>query len=100
MKKWHIMLILGVLGVGIFTMLGIVIYKYYIVPRHIEPIVEKIDEYVTQDDILDELYYELSGVKGVRYDKAPSSPNMKAINKHTYTKKQIKKSYYLRINNY
>lgn len=58
MKKWHIMLILGVLVVGIFTMLGIVIYKYYIVPRHIEPIVEKIDEYVTQDDILDELYYE------------------------------------------
>ena len=58
MKKWHIMLIVGILIVGIFTMLGIVVYKYYIVPRHIEPIVEKIDEYITQDDILDELYAE------------------------------------------
>ena len=58
MKKWHIMLIVGILIVGIFTMLGIVVYKYYIVPRHIEPIVEKIDEYITQDDIIDELYAE------------------------------------------
>ena len=56
MKKWHMTLIIGILSVGIFITLGIVVYKYYIVPRHIEPIVEKIDEYVTQDDIIDELY--------------------------------------------
>lgn len=32
------------------------------------------------EERLDETVYELEGVKGIRYDKAPSRPNMKLIN--------------------
>lgn len=58
MKKWHIVLIASFLSVALIVVCGIMVYKYYILPRYIEPIVEEIGEYIKQDEVLDKLYDE------------------------------------------
>lgn len=58
MKKWHIAAIASLLTIAVLVISGVLIYRYYITPRYIEPIVEEIGEYVKQDRILDELYEE------------------------------------------
>lgn len=62
MKKWHIAAIASLLTIAVLVISGVLIYRYYIIPRYIEPIVEEIGEYVKQDRILDELYEEAAGL--------------------------------------
>ena len=58
MKKWHIVVISCILGVGILIAGGSFFYKYYIVPKYLEPVVEKVSTYLQDDDVLNELYDE------------------------------------------
>ena len=58
MKRWHIVVISCVLAVGILAAGGSFFYRYYIVPRYLEPVVEKVSTYLKDDDVLDELYNE------------------------------------------
>ena len=55
MKRWHIVVISCVLAVGILAAGGSFFYRYYIVPRYLEPVVEKVSTYLKDDDVLDEL---------------------------------------------
>lgn len=74
MKKWQFISIISVLTVAVAVLSGILIYRYYITPKYIEPIVETIGEYVKQDRILDGLYQEASKLydEGVLEDETYS----------------------------
>ncbi len=58
MKKWQIMLISTILGVALITVAGIMIYRYWVVPNYIQPMVDELGEYVQEETILDRLYIE------------------------------------------
>lgn len=58
MKKWHVVLVVSFLAVVLLTVSGVLVYKYYLMPKYIEPIVEDISEYVKQEEVLDKLYDE------------------------------------------
>lgn len=58
MKRWHILLLTIILSAGILGVSGILVYKYYFVPRYMEPIVEEIGNYVKKEDVMDSLYQE------------------------------------------
>lgn len=83
MRKWHIAAIASILTVAVLVISGVLIYRYYITPKYIEPIVEEIGEYVKQDRILDELYEEAADLheNGVIED-ATYSNFVRAYNKY------------------
>lgn len=58
MRKWQVSLIAIILSVSLVGVLSVLIYKYYIVPRYMEPIVQDISDFVNQEEILDKLYSE------------------------------------------
>lgn len=58
MKRWHIALVASILVIAVLVISGVLVYKYYITPRYIEPIVEELGDYIKQDRVLDELYRE------------------------------------------
>ncbi|MGN1115773.1 MAG: hypothetical protein ACI4TH_04330, partial [Candidatus Ornithomonoglobus sp.] len=58
MKRWHI-IALTVLAVAAALIVGgSFFYKYYIVPRYMEPIMQEVQERLRADDALDSLYEE------------------------------------------
>lgn len=71
MKKWHIGLIAGVLAAALLWLAGTMIYKMYITPKFIEPIIEEITDYLQDDEVLDSLYEEAVNLheEGVIDDK-------------------------------
>lgn len=73
-KKWHVVSAISLLCVAVIAVGGVLVYKYYLTPKYIEPMVEELGEYVKQDDILDELYYEASDLyeSGVLEDETYS----------------------------
>lgn len=75
MKKWHFIAIISVLAVAFVVLNSVLIFRYYLTPKYIEPIVEEIGEYVKQDGILDELYQEASDLydNGVLEDNTYSN---------------------------
>lgn len=83
MKKWHIAAIASLLTVAVLVISGVLVYRYYITPKYIEPIVEEIGEYVKQDRILDELYEEAADLheNGVIEDTTYSN-FVRAYNKY------------------
>ncbi len=64
MKKWQVVLLIVVLSVSVLGVSGVLIYRYYFVPRFVEPIVDEIGEYVNSEEVLDELYEEALRLHG------------------------------------
>ncbi len=58
MKKWHIILLSSILVVAALGLCGVLVYKYYLTPKYIKPIVEEIGAVIRQEEVLDELYEE------------------------------------------
>ncbi len=58
MKKWHIGLIVAAIAAVILGLTGTIVYKFYITPNYIEPIVEEISDYLKDEDVLEALYEE------------------------------------------
>ena len=56
MKKWQIITSISIVAVIILTVLGFVFYRFYMVPRYLNPLAEKFSEYVRDDRVLDSLY--------------------------------------------
>lgn len=58
MKKWHIILLSSILVVAALGVCGVLVYKYYLTPKYIKPIVEEIGTVIRQEEVLDQLYEE------------------------------------------
>lgn len=58
MKKWHIIVGASVLVVAILVVIGVVTYKYFILPKYIAPVVEQVSDYLKDDDFIVALYDE------------------------------------------
>ena len=58
MKKWHVAAISAILAIAVLVISGVLIYKYYLTPKYIEPIIEEISDYIKQERVLDKLYEE------------------------------------------
>ncbi len=58
MKKWYLGIIAGIAVAVILGLSGMLIYKFYITPKFLQPIVEEISDYLQDSDVLDSLYDE------------------------------------------
>lgn len=58
MKRWHIVVLAAVATVAALVVGGSFLYKYYIVPKYMKPIMQEIQERLRSDDALDALYRE------------------------------------------
>ena len=58
MKKWHIILLSSVLVVAVLGVCGVLIYRYYITPKFISPIVDEIADVIKKEEVIDGLYEE------------------------------------------
>ena len=56
MKKWQIAAISAAAVVVALIVGGSFIYKYYIIPKYIEPVVNKVSEYLQDDDVIETMY--------------------------------------------
>lgn len=56
MKKWQIIIISVVCAVAALIIGGVSFYRYYIVPKYLEPVVNKVSEYLSDDEVLEDLY--------------------------------------------
>lgn len=56
MKKWQIFAVAALAVVIALVAGGSALYKYYIVPTYLEPVVNQISEYLQDDDVIEELY--------------------------------------------
>ena len=56
MKRWQKTAVIAVLIAILLAVGGILFYRFYIVPKYLEPIAEKFSEYVQDDKVLDSLY--------------------------------------------
>ena len=60
MKKWHIIAGVSALLVIVLVVAGSLVYKYYLVPKYLEPVVEEFSETMKSDDVLAEIYSVVS----------------------------------------
>ncbi len=58
MKRWHIIALAAAAVVAALIVGGSFLYKYYIVPKYMEPIMEEVQNRLRDDDALDSLYKE------------------------------------------
>lgn len=56
MKKWQIITISSAFALVLLIAGGMLFYKMYIVPKYLEPVVNRVSEYLSSEDVLDELY--------------------------------------------
>ncbi len=84
MKKWHIIAGISALLVIVLVVAGSLVYKYYLVPKYLEPVVEEFSETMKSDDMLAEIYSVVSDFhdEGVISDDTYST-FMSAYNKRT-----------------
>ena len=54
MKKWQIIIISVVCAVAALIIGGVSFYRYYIVPKYLEPVVNKVSEYLSDDEVLED----------------------------------------------
>lgn len=64
MKKWHVVTGISVLAVIVLIAVGSLFYRFYLVPRYVKPVVEKLSECVNEDEVLDALYEEAVQLHG------------------------------------
>lgn len=86
MKKWQIIVIVVVVvAVGLVAG-GSALYKYYIVPKYLEPVLTKVSESLQQDEIIDELYEEALRLYEEGYIEDDTYSNfIRSYNKHYNT---------------
>ncbi len=58
MRKWQIMVFVAILSVTAVGAMSVLLYKYYFVPRYMEPIVQDISDYVNREAVVEQLYSE------------------------------------------
>lgn len=58
MKKWQLISLVSAIAVAILVICGVLVYRYYLTPKYIEPIVTEISEIIKKEEVLDELYEE------------------------------------------
>lgn len=58
MKRWHIMVLAAAAVVVALIVGGSAFYKYYIVPRYMEPVIAQLQDRVRSGDVLDSIYSE------------------------------------------
>ena len=58
MKKWHIITAISVVLVLIVLVIGSMLYKFFVLPRFIEPVVEDISDYLKDENVITALYNE------------------------------------------
>lgn len=56
MKKWQVITISVVLFLALISAGGVLFYRNYIVPKYLEPVVNRVSEYLNDEEVLDELY--------------------------------------------
>ena len=56
MKKWYLGIIAGIAVAVILGLSGMLIYKFYITPKFLQPIVEEISDNLQDDEVLNSLY--------------------------------------------
>lgn len=56
MKKWQIITVSIVAAFGVLAGGGAAFYKYYLEPKYMEPVAEKVTEYLQDDNVLESLY--------------------------------------------
>lgn len=56
MKKWQIIAVVCICIAGAIVGGGKLLYEFYLVPKYIEPIANKVEEYINDSDVIDELY--------------------------------------------
>lgn len=56
MKKWQIIVIVCICIIGAIVGGGKLIYEFYLVPKYIEPVANKMEEYINDSDVIDQLY--------------------------------------------
>lgn len=56
MKRWHIVVIAAAAVITALVAGGSAFYKYYIVPKYMEPVIQEVKERLQSGDVLDELY--------------------------------------------
>ncbi len=75
MKKWHIVSLAAIAGTILLIAIGVFAYRMIILPRYIEPIVDKFSETVHDESVLNELYEQAVTLhnEGVLNDSVYSS---------------------------
>lgn len=58
MKKWKIIVISVLAVAAVLAVGGSLFYNYYIVPKYINPVVDRVSTYLKDDKVLEELYDE------------------------------------------
>lgn len=58
MKKWHVMTGIAVVIIAIIVAIASIAYKFYILPGYIAPVVEDVNAYLQDDNVLNALYDE------------------------------------------
>lgn len=58
MKKWQIVSIVSVAAAMVVAVSGFLIYKYMVLPKYIEPVIEEVSDYLQDDEILETLHNE------------------------------------------
>lgn len=56
MKRWQIIVIACICIIGAIVGGGKLIYEIYLVPKYIEPVANKMEEYINDSDVIDRLY--------------------------------------------
>lgn len=56
MKKWQIVVIVLICLIGAAVGGGKLFYELYLVPKYVEPIANKMQQYVNESDVIEELY--------------------------------------------
>lgn len=56
MKKWQIIVIVLICVIGAAVGGGKLFYELYLVPKYVEPIASKMQQYVNESDVIEELY--------------------------------------------
>lgn len=56
MKRWQIIIIACICVIGAVVGGGKLVYDYYLVPKYVAPIAEKIEGYVNDSDVIETLY--------------------------------------------
>lgn len=75
MKKWQIGLIIAFAGILLVVFVGIMTYRFFVLPRYVEPMIEEISEYIKNDDVLDDIYEQAIALhdEGVMDDETYSN---------------------------
>lgn len=93
MKKWQIITISAVALAVALVVGGTSFYKYYIVPKYLEPVVDRVSEYFNEEDVIEDLYSQAERLHedGILDDETYVD-FIQAYKKHNINSEEIAKS--------